>query len=273
MWGGVALLCWLVTWSAMAQTPAEISLAREQFTIGVEAARVANWADALTAFERSYALYVNPETLFNIAGARQKLGKLVAASEAYRSYLRSPTTAGDTGRRAQAEARLAEIAPEIARVGLRIEGIMPGDIVALDGQALSRAALDADLPVDPGEHALQLTHGAEVVAETTFVVHARERVEVLLRREEGSRTNAMAAIPSPRDAATAALSNEVGSATHAPLSDESAQRPLVRQWWLWTAVGAAIAGGVVATLLLRRDEAKREPDIEGNAGIRVVEIP
>lgn len=273
MWAWVALSCWLLAWPAGAQTPAEISLAREQFTIGVEAARVSNWAEALTAFERSYALYVNPETLFNIAGARQKLGKLVAASEAYRSYLRSPVTAGDAGRRAQAEARLAEITPEIARVGLRIEGILPGDIVALDGQALSRAALEADLPVDPGEHALELTHDAEVVAKTTFAVHARERVEVLLRREDAASTAAPVLIPSPRMAADATVSSEPGPSLSSSRTDEPARVPLVRKWWLWTAVGAVIAGGVVAALLLTGDDqAKAEPEVRGNVGEGVVEI-
>lgn len=267
-----ALLCSLWSTQALAQTPSEIALAREQFTAGVEAARAADWPRALSAFERSYALYVHPETLFNIAGARQKLGQLVAASEAYRSYLRSPAAASDVARRTQAEARLAELSTEIARVGIRVQGIAKGDVLMLDGEALSRGTLDSDLPVDPGEHTLRLMAGAEVVGETQFAVHARERIEVLLRRTPEARVVAVGGVATPRQAANASLQQEAAMPGDTTPDRAPGSRPLVRQWWLWTAVGAAVAAGVVATVLLTRDDdAPRE--VQGNVGTRVVEIP
>lgn len=268
----IALLCWLWSHPSLAQTPSEIALAREQFTVGVEAARAADWPRALRAFERSYALYVHPETLFNIAGARQKLGQIVAASEAYRTYLRSPAAATDVERRTQAEARLAELSAEIARVGIRVQGIAEGDVLMLDGQALSRVALDSDLPVDPGEHTLRLMAGAEIVGETKFAVHARERIEVLLRRTPEAKVVAVGNVATPREAATASVQEEATMPSDTKPDREPGRRPLVRQWWLWTAVGVAVAGAVVATVLLTSDdEASRE--VKGNVGTRVVEIP
>lgn len=254
---------------AHAQAPGEIALAREQFTVGVEAARAANWPQALAAFERSYALYAHPETLFNIAGARQKLGQLVAASEAYRSYLRNPATASDTTRRAQAEARLAEITPEIARVGIRVEGLVEGDVLRLDDRELSRAALDADLPIDPGQHRLRLLAGSEVVGETEFAIHARERIEVLLRRDVDAKPVVVAA-PTPRATAAAAM-DDSASAEPMPAQRSDEQGSVLRKWWLWTAVGAVVAGGVVAAVLLTQ-EPDQPSEVKGNVGPGVVEI-
>jgi len=258
--------------SAHAQAPGQIALAREQFSLGVEAARGAKWPEALTAFERSYALYAHPETLFNIAGARQKVGQFVAASEAYRSFLRNPATAGDAQRRAQAEARLAEITPEIARVGIRVEGLLEGDIVHLDQAELSRAALDADLPIDPGEHRLVLLAGTEVVGETQFAIHARERIEVLLRRQDASTTPPTVVVPTPRATAEASLKSESSPAAMPAQRSEAREGSILGSWWLWTAVGAVVAGGVVAGVFIAREPAESTPEVKGNVAPGVVEI-
>ncbi len=268
----LAFACWLWSLSVVAQTPAEITLAREQFTVGVEAARAADWPRALSAFERSYALYVHPETLFNIAGARQKLGQFVAASEAYRSYLRSPAASSDPARRAQAEARLAENAAQFARVGIRVEGLRPNDVLTLDGQPLSRGALDSDLPVDPGEHFLRLMQDQTVVGETQFAVHARERIEVLLQRSaDASPVVAAGAVLSPRQAADASLQSDRTDA-NADRESPAVARPLRKQWWVWTSLGVVAAGGVIATLLLTREPEKSQ-EVKGNVLTGVVEIP
>ena len=38
------------------------------------------------------------------------------------------------------------------------------------------------------------------------------------------------------------------------------------RWWFWTVVGAAVAGGVVATVLLTRDAAGEAP-LGGTLGV------
>jgi tetratricopeptide (TPR) repeat protein len=234
----------------------EVALARKQFFAGVRAVSNEDWESALEAFERSYALYPHPETLINIAGARRRLGKLVAASEAYQSYLRIATSQKDAANRAVAERAFHELQGELSHVVLRVRHLAPTDRVTLDGTALGRGALGLELPVDPGDHELLVMRGQAQIAQRKFVAARAERLEIALELVP-SVSNVLAdptlleserPVPSPR-----------------PTREQEPGRPLRRQWWLWTAVGVVVAGGVASGVMLwpRGDRAGYDGDING----------
>jgi hypothetical protein len=160
----------------------EVSLAREQFRLGVAAALENRWWDALEAFRRSYELQPRPATLLNLAGALAETGKLVEAAEAYRRFILEAE-----GRAAEqvpaAREALASLEQRIARVRLVVENLGRDDRVLLDDVPLAAAALGADLPVDPGAHVLRVERGDREIGRTEFeVTEGQRRVEPIRLR-------------------------------------------------------------------------------------------
>jgi hypothetical protein len=161
---------------------AEVTLAREQFRLGVAAARENRWWDALEAFRRSYELQPRPATLLNLAGALAETGKLVEAAEAYRRFVLEAD-----GRAAEqvpaAQEAIASLEQRIARVTLVVENLGRNDRVLLDDVPLASAALGTDLPVDPGAHVLRVERGDREIGRTDFeVTEGQRRVEPIRLR-------------------------------------------------------------------------------------------
>jgi hypothetical protein len=130
--------------------------ARKQFHVGVEAARKGHWAEALIAFQASYALAPYPASLFNLAGAQLRTGKLLVSSANYRRFAGS-TDAGISGaHRKAAETQMARIEASIPRLRIIIDGLRPDDRVLLDSKRIYSNELDHDLWLDPGSHTISL---------------------------------------------------------------------------------------------------------------------
>ena len=183
--GALALLLAMPTpWcgQAQAQSASERSLARQLFRQGVSSAREGEWEVACERFQRAYELDPRPVTLLNYAGALVQTGRLVEGAEGYRSFLASDTSGSAERLRGEAERLLAEVEPRIPRLQLAILGIEATDVVRLDEWEISHAALELGLPVDPGEHVVQVSRGTDT-RELAFSVAEgeTEALEVDLR--------------------------------------------------------------------------------------------
>jgi hypothetical protein len=243
----------------------EIAAARQEFVVGVEAAREGRWDVALKDFERSYALYPHPQTLFNVASARRQLGKLVSAAEAYRKYLHAPPSDTDPDSRAQAEAALLQIEPALPQIAVHAPGLQPGDELLLDGAALSHSALELTLPVDPGAHLLLVRRDRVELTRREFSVEPKSKLDLTL---EVPASQMAATVATPAQAARSAIATRASNQPDMPPRE---QRPrLVRQWWLWTAV-AVVVGGVVTGIVLATDKPNKE--VHGNMHPDEVAIP
>jgi tetratricopeptide (TPR) repeat protein len=78
---------------------------------------------------------------------------------------------------------------------------------------------------------------------------------------------AAAAVPTPEETAQqapAAEDNEIGATEGEP----AASKPVTKQWWFWTGIGAVVVGGTAVALAvaLGGDDGGREPYYEGNGG-------
>ena len=71
------------------------------------------------------------------------------------------------------------------------------------------------------------------------------RPRLRLRR---ARLRAAALPAAPQPAAPAAATVDLS----APQPDASQKQPITSKWWFWTAIGAAVAGGLVALYLAER---------------------
>jgi hypothetical protein len=198
----------------------EAALARELARTGVAAAQDARWADALEAFRRSYALAPKPAMALNLASAEARTGHLVDALEHYRRVTDAPAGEVDEEERSAARDAADGVLRRVAHLRVVVRALRSDDRVDLDGAPLSHAALDADLPVDPGRHAARL-----VRLGTSGPAEAASAERVLAEGE-----HALVALEAPPEPAR-------------PVAPP--RTTLFSSPWFWTAVGVVAAGGLV----------------------------
>lgn len=216
---------------AAAQTPtaSETTLAREQFRAGVAAVREARWTDALSAFQRSYALVPQPITLLNIAGAQVETGQLVAGAESYRRFLAQATDGAAAEHRTEASEALARAEARVAHATVDVIGMESADQLTLDAQPLGRATVGMSIPVDPGPHVFAVRRGGDELARVsvTFRVADLQRVSLAVR------SGAM-----------------VGADPVVPDAPPPRRGGVLRSPWFWTVVGVVVAGGAATAVVL-----------------------
>jgi tetratricopeptide (TPR) repeat protein len=93
--------------------PNNESRAREAFVLGSRAFDDRRWDDAARYFGRAYELSNQPELLFNIGAARERLGDRSRAIEAFERYL---DAAPDADNRSEVEERLHTLRAGIGEV-------------------------------------------------------------------------------------------------------------------------------------------------------------
>ncbi len=243
-----------------AQTPSasEMAAARDLFRSGLAHAEAGRWASARADFERSYRLARVPVTLFNLAGAQAETGALVAAAESYRSFLQVANEGRAARYRRAAEQALADLEPRIPSLRIEAPGLAEGDVLRIDDDVVSRAALGVAFRVDPGEHRVEILRGERsVVRETLYVAAGGERALTLVVPSLDTRPEVVARDQAGRDTLT-----EAPLATNEPTRE---RRSLARSPWLWVAVGVVvIAGATTAVVLATRGD---DAPYQGNAGV------
>lgn len=186
--------------------------AREQFATGAELVKAAKWSEALTAFERSFALVPHPVTLFNIGACERALGSYARARRTLSRTLELDR-AGTNGTlpdsaRSDVDAFLAEIAAILVTVDVHLEP--PAATIAVDGRPLEpttsgatptltaglaapgpgRAPPSGDfkLEVDPGAHVLVLSRPGfeDIVRRETFAKGRAASLDLVLARLDGA---------------------------------------------------------------------------------------
>ncbi|MFK7988891.1 MAG: tetratricopeptide repeat protein [Sandaracinaceae bacterium] len=164
------------------------SVARAHYTDGVRASQQQDWEGAREAFQRGYDVAPFAPIVYNLATAQAETGRLVAAAENYRRFLRRCSTAESPDTRADATELLGQLEPRIARARVEVAGLGASDVVELDDVALNRAMLSAPIPVDPGAHVLRVLRRGEEVGLTPFRVAegGHESVALTVPEDEGA---------------------------------------------------------------------------------------
>jgi hypothetical protein len=152
----------LATANGWAQTEQERAGARVAATEGYKAFFDQRWDDALDLFTRAESLVHAPPHLLYIARARDKLGQLVAAREAYMRVVKenidpgAPKAFHDAQDSAKQE--LSAIENRIPSVTIKVKGAGAGEKVAVmvDDQQMPVALIGLPNPIDPGEHAFRV---------------------------------------------------------------------------------------------------------------------
>ena len=210
--------------------------ARQLFQTGIEAADRGDWTEASEAFEEAYALVPSGSILFNLAGARARVGRLAEAVEDYRRFLEM--NEGPAGIRAAAERALLNLRARLPKLELQVLGMRPGDEL-LDGED-PLTLTDSPMEVDPGVHILRVRRSGRIVVSQRIDLEEAEQHSVTLVVPDTPATVGPVVPPQP--------------VLPPPEAEEPQRGGVLRSPVFWTVVGLAIVGGIVAGVLLTRED-------------------
>lgn len=217
---------------ASAQEPsrAEVAAARRLFRQGMRAGQREDWEAARQAFAQAYEIVPRPRVLLNLASAQLQTGQLVEAAESYQAFLGRVTSGPDAQYREGVEEELASLEERTPRISLDIAGLRDGDDVQVDGANISRAALNLELPLNPGLHRVQVVRGDEEISRDEFTLDEGQLHPVVL--------NVGTPLPSP-------TLGEAGMDEPGVLDPDGGSGGVLSSPWFWGGVGAAVIVTVV----------------------------
>lgn len=216
---------------------ANVARARALFAEGVGFVQAERFGEAEASFRGALALRDAPTIRYNLAFVLFRRGAYPEAMANTDAVLRDPTST--PALKAQAESVRRQIAERAGYARVELRGTSDA-VVAVDGYDLSD--LSAEVALAPGAHVATASQAGRELARASVEVTTGQHATLLL--EVAPLVLADAAVPD------------------AP--SESAEAPLLKQWWFWTAVGggvvilAVIVGAVISA------SGGVESPIEGN---------
>ncbi len=148
-----AVLSAIASTASAAPSPADVAVAQRAFDEASQLFRTEHFEVACEKFALSQRLDPKLGTLLNLAICHEKIGKLALASIEYHDARSLALAENKADRVDFADKHIAAIAPRLALLRIQIAPENRGKLsVTLDGSALGDAALDAEIPVDPGSH-------------------------------------------------------------------------------------------------------------------------
>jgi hypothetical protein len=230
---------------AHAQTDQERAGARLAATQGVKAYEAGNHQDAVNYLERAESLVHSPIHLLFLGRANEKLGRLVQAREAYLKLIREqikptdPQSFRDAQAAAQVESKPLET--RVPSVTLRIEGAPAENAnVVLDGKPLAAALVGVPLPINPGEHNVEVTGDA--------IEGTSQRITIA----EGTQSTVVLKVTPRAVTATAATPGSLtATGSSAPTTTSgAAERPVPTGVYIGLAATGVFAVGAAVTGIL-----------------------
>jgi hypothetical protein len=146
---------------AMAFAPSasanDIALAEKLFNDGLKAMETNDYVSACRAFAGSNEADPSPGTLMNLATCQEKQGKVASAWGSYQTAAGMADQRGQKERAATARAAASKLEPQLHKLVIGFKAAIPDEVtVTRNGVSVPKAALGSDIPVDPGEHAIEV---------------------------------------------------------------------------------------------------------------------
>lgn len=149
---GVALTMTSLTASASGEDPVTADALFREAKARMAKGEVAR---ACTLFAESQRLDPAPGTLLNLADCEEKNGRFATARQLF--VRASESLPSSDERVAYALRRAKELEPRVASIVLRVpQGAPAGVRVVMDGTTWSAASFGIPLPIDPGDHVLDV---------------------------------------------------------------------------------------------------------------------
>ncbi len=198
-------------------TPAfadDLATARKLFEQGIKQEEAGDWSSALTTFEKVATIKSNHIVRFHVALCLEKNGRLVdALNEFSRAKVQAEKEGGT-----DAELTITNARKHIDAIRGRVPTVRvsrpsaAGATLTIDGAA---ALFDADLPLDPGDHAIEVRAPERKVftAKVSLVEGKRAAIEPTLEALPAPKPVATVVEDRPRDRTWSYVLGGVGAAS------------------------------------------------------------
>jgi hypothetical protein len=195
----------VAVWSSDARaqvTDAERAAARDLFKQGDDLQRAGKFAEALDKFQRAEQVFQAPTNVLRIAECQTQLGHLVEAAESYRSVARWQLPAGSPAAFQsaidQARGELAQVEPRVPHLTVQATPAnVPNEQLYIDGTAMPGALVGQSVPLDPGDHKVQVTGTGYASPEQTVTLRERDNKVIALQMATVPIPPGQAAPPAP----------------------------------------------------------------------------
>lgn len=183
-------------------TPEELAAARQLFNEGKELEKQKSYEGAIEKFKKVAGVKMTPQVRFHIALCEENLGHLVEAINGFALAAEEARRAGSTATEVAENApkRAEALRGRVPTLRLDVTGKVITSKILLDGAPVAASQLGVAMPIDPGEHAVEVQDAA---GKATFhkglklAEKAAERLEVTV--------NDVAVASAPAGAAPAPL--------------------------------------------------------------------
>jgi hypothetical protein len=143
--------------SARAQTSENTTIAESLFRDAQTKLAAGDVTAACDLFTRSQSVEAALGTLLNLAACHERDGKTASAWTEFQNAISWAVRIGDRAREQYARSHAASLDKALHRVVIEVTEPTPGMQVRLDHAPLPREALGTAIPLDPGEHFIEVT--------------------------------------------------------------------------------------------------------------------
>jgi hypothetical protein len=184
----------------------DATLAESLFREGKALMEAGDYARGCPKLEESYRQDPSSGTVLALAFCQEQAGQTAAAWGSYNAAAVRARQDGRSDREQAARERAAALEPKLSKLEFQLSSEvmgLPGIVVKRDGKDVPRAAWGSPMPVDPGEHVIEVTADGKKPFRMTVRVGAeadRQTIEVTRLENAGNTGDAVAA---PQDAPAA----------------------------------------------------------------------
>ncbi|WP_394845613.1 tetratricopeptide repeat protein [Pendulispora brunnea] len=179
-----AAVCLLAVQPARAQSGAgaqpDAVTAQALFDDAKALMKQGRYAEACAKFESSHRIDPKAGTVLNLAHCYEQTGQTASAWARYVEAAELAMRAQQRERQDYARERAHVLSQQLARLTIKAETLPPGAIIHRDGLTVDRMVLGAAVPIDPGEHALEVVLGDKPLWSTHVTVAPRASIEVVI---------------------------------------------------------------------------------------------
>lgn len=249
---------------------AETAAARALAVDGLKLAQANNCTEAVPKLERAEKLYHSTVVSIRLGECYVGLGKLVEGTELLRKALREPQPAEPAPALAKALERAQKLLdatkPRIAGLTIKVAAVQDMG-VKIDGNLVPGVLLDTEIPVDPGEHSVEVTAPGFIKSGSRLMVAEGEKKSLTLTLARDPNASVPPA-PSAKPAQEPAPPQPNEATTHTTTSGDAStvqQPPNRTPAFVALGVGAAgVVTGSVLGLMAMQQHSDLKDDCPGN---------
>jgi hypothetical protein len=256
---------------------AETAAARGLAVDGLKLAKAGQCREAVDKLERAEKLHHSAIVLARLGECYISLGKLVQGSESLRKVLREPLPPDPSAALQQAYDRAQSLVQEtkanIAGLTITLMGAKDATPTLLvDGGEVPATVLGVELPVDPGEHTVEVRAPGflKATGRAKLGTGEKQTISVELKRDPNATVSdkpAAAASPNPAQNPTGptAATADASAGLSTPASEPERHSGATRTWgYLSYGVGAVGLGvGLVFGRAAMQDKSQLDTDCPG----------